>query len=90
MLVAGEVDRTRPWRNSLAVWFTVLLAIPPFLANSSSTGLAPVARAIHAIAPQHDLANPTSGVRPAQPWKLGVLAIWSWFEAKLGLTPASR
>jgi hypothetical protein len=74
----------------LAGWFAVLLAVAPFARPSVPIELAaaPVASPEALVA--HDDAQgkkPAAGVRPAQPFTLGILSRLSLLETSLGLPP---
>lgn len=78
------------WRSCLAVWFAALLAIAPLASPSLPDTVSLAGISVDSVAPGDQgldsPAQPTSGVRPAQPLALGALARPSLLEKTLGLS----
>jgi hypothetical protein len=74
----------------LAAWFAALLAVAPFARPSVPVELAAAPAASPEALVAHDgpqSKKPAAGVRPAQPFTLGILSRLSLLETTLGLLP---
>jgi hypothetical protein len=87
--VRARARRGLQLQRLLAASLATLLAIAPFARPSWTVdlfALAAVAAAIHDDGPTQ-ASEPAAGLRPAQPWGLGILSRLSSLESALGLPP---
>lgn len=92
MLVWAGAQRSRRWCTCVAAWLVALLAVAPLARPSLPDAVAALAGTFTDSLASRDQsldspAQPTSGVRPAQPSALGVVARASLPEKTPGLFP---
>lgn len=88
----ARARRGRQLQRLLAASLATLLAIAPFARPSWTVDLFALATVSVAV---HDdglaqASEPAAGLRPAQPWGLGILSRLSSLETALGLPPAKK